>query len=127
MSEIQTLPMANADLPLARAAVHGGLVYVSGQVGFKPGTTTPIAEDVAGQAREIFRLIDEILSAAGSHKNRLVMTRIYLTQVKRDFPAMNEVYAQWLGGHRPARTTVGVELAIDGLLVEVDCIAAVGE
>jgi len=124
MSELKLIKASNSSIPLSRAVIHNGMVHVSGMVGFKPGTMEPITDDVAGQAREIFRLIDDLLEEAGTTRDRIVMNRVYLTDVKRDFAAMNEAYAQWLGEHRPARTTVGVALAIDGLRIEVDCCAA---
>ena len=111
-------------VPLSQATVHGGLVYVSGQVGFRPGTTELVSADVAEQCRQVFGHIDDILGQAGTSRRRIVRCGVFLRDVARDFAAMNACYTEWLGDHRPARTTVGAEFALPGILVEVDCIAA---
>jgi enamine deaminase RidA (YjgF/YER057c/UK114 family) len=41
----------------------------------------------------------------------------------RDFGAMNEVYTEFFGDRRPARTTVEVRFANPEMLIEIDCIA----
>lgn len=124
MKKITVLPLPNARVPIAKATVHNGLVYVSGMVGFRPETMQPIAADIRAQAREVFRVLDEALREAGSATDRLLKVQVYLADVRRDFAAMNEEFARWVGQHRPARTTVEAKLAIEGLLIEVDCIAA---
>jgi 2-iminobutanoate/2-iminopropanoate deaminase len=124
MSDIQFIE-PSARIPLSNATVHGGLVYVSGQVGFKPGTMQLVSDDVADQCRQVFAHIDRILTAAGSAKGRIIRCGVFLQHVERDFPIMNECYSQWLGEHRPARTTVGANFALPGILVEIDCIAAI--
>jgi 2-iminobutanoate/2-iminopropanoate deaminase len=111
-------------VPLSQATIHDGLVYVSGQVGFRPGTTELVSADVAEQCRQVFRHIDGILGEAGTSRQRILKCGIFLTNVERDFAVMNACYTEWLGEHRPARTTVGAEFALPGILVEVDCIAA---
>jgi len=53
-----------------------------------------------------------------------VMARIYLTEFKRDYAALNRIWPEfWTPGKLPARTTVGVTaLAVDAL-VEIDLVA----
>ena len=124
MSEIRFIQPA-AQIPLSHATVHNGLVYVSGLVGFKPGTTQLVSDDLSDQCRQTFANIDRILAEAGSSKSKILRCGVFLENVQRDFQAMNACYAEWLGDHHPARTTVGVEFALPGILVEIDCIAAV--
>ncbi len=125
MSELKVIPFEKIFVPIAKAVVHNGVAYLSGSVGFKPGTLEPISDDIGEQARETFRQLEIGLKEAGSSINNLIMVRVYLTNARRDFAALNEEYARWVGDHRPARTTVEAQLAIEGLLIEVDCIAAV--
>ena len=125
MSDLLVLPMSSETVPIAKAVVHNGVVYVSGNVGFKPGTTEPISDDIRQQAQETFRLLEESLMEANSSVENLLMVRVYLENIRQDFSTMNEEFARWVGAHRPARTTVEAKLAIEGLLIEVDCIAAV--
>jgi 2-iminobutanoate/2-iminopropanoate deaminase len=42
---------------------------------------------------------------------------------RNDFAAMNEVYAEFFGEARPARTTVQVVLPAEHMKVEIDCVA----
>jgi 2-iminobutanoate/2-iminopropanoate deaminase len=55
----------------------------------------------------------------------VVKTTVYLRHID-DFAAMNEVYAEVFGEHRPARATVGVSGLPLGALVEIDAWAFVG-
>lgn len=126
MSEIVVIPFQNSTVPISKAVVHNGVAYISGSVGFKAGTTEPISDDIREQARETFRRLESALIESNSSVNDLMMVRVYLEDIRRDFAAMNEEYARWVGDHRPARTTVEAKLAIEGLLIEVDCISAVG-
>lgn len=123
-SEIQSIS-PHKTFPFANAVVHAGLVYVSGQVGFKTGTTELAGEDLQAQVLHTFQNIDAALAAAGSSKARIVKCNIFLKHVERDFAELNQLYAQWLGEHRPARSTVQASMAIPAILVEIDCIAAV--
>lgn len=124
---IRSITKPDVDLPIAVGTVHNGLAYISGHVGFKPGTTEPIAPDIESQTRETLRLIDEALAQAGTNKSRLIVMKVYLAEVQRDFGAMNKVFAKWIEDHRMARTTVGATLAKPGLLIEIDGIAATDE
>ena len=110
-------------LPLSGAVVHNGVVHVSGQVGFKPGTTE-VDGDITRQCDQTLANLDAILAEAGTSKQQIIRCGVYLPRVDRDFAAMNECYTRWLGDHRPARSTIGAPLARPDLLVEIDCIAA---
>lgn len=123
---INTIKMPEGStVPISLATIHDGIVYVSGHVAFKPGTTEPFSDDIKEQTAETLRQIDEVLQEAGSSRDKLLMVRVYLTDPKKHFAPMNDVYREWIGDHRSARTTVGAELAVEGLLVEIDAIAAI--
>ena len=111
-------------LPLSAATIHNGVVYVSGAVGFEPGTTDLAGDDVASQCRQTLANIDAALADAGTSKQHVIRCGVYLKNIEQDFAAMNEVYIQWLGDHRPARSTIGAPLARADILIEIDCIAA---
>lgn len=125
MSDITLIDPA-AGLPLSAAVVHNGVAYLSGQVGFKPGTTELAGDDVASQARQTMANLDEVLAKAGASKERILRCGVYLKDIGRDFGAMNKCYIEWLGDHRPARSTIEAGMARGDILVEIDCIAAVG-
>lgn len=111
--------------PLSSATIVDGLIYVSGMVGFTPGTAKAVSDRLDDQCRQTFENIDRVLEQAGSSKRSIVRCAVYLRDVERDFEAMNHCYIKWIEDHRPARTTIGATLARPDLLVEADCIAVV--
>lgn len=111
-------------LPISTAVAHGGLLYISGHVGYDEDTGKVVPGGIEAQTRQTLKYIDMALHEAGLTRNELITMRVFLKEVERDFAAMNKVFSEWIGEHRPARTTVGSELADRELLIEVDGIAA---
>ena len=109
--------------PYSQAIKTGGFVFVSGQLGLKPGETE-IAGTIQDQTAQIFRNLQAILEAAGSGLDRIVKTTVFLVDLG-DFQGMNEVYAQNVGEDRPARSTVEIGTLPSGALVEIEAIATV--
>ena len=99
------------------------LVIVSGQGATDPATGQLVGADVAAQTEQVFKNMQTILEAAGTDLSHVLRCGVFLVDM-RDFEAMNAVYAQVFGEHRPARTTVQVAgLPDKGLRVEIDAIA----
>jgi 2-iminobutanoate/2-iminopropanoate deaminase len=107
--------------PYSQAIKSGDLVFVSGQLGLKPGDTQ-IAGTIQEQTEQIFKNLRAILEAAGSSLDSIVKTTVFLTDLG-DFQGMNEVYAAHVGEDRPARSTVEVAALPSGALVEIEAIA----
>ena len=57
---------------------------------------------------------------------RLLFLVLMISAHMDDFKAMNAVYAEAFGDHRPARSTVAVDALPVGALVEIEVIAEVG-
>ena len=110
--------------PLTPALRVGDTVYVSGQVPVDAHGRV-VGDDVAGQTAQVLANLEEQLAAAGATKADVVKTLVILTHVKRDFAAMNTVYAAFFPDPKPTRSTIGAELAID-VLVEIEAVAIVG-
>lgn len=110
--------------PLSRALRVGQHVYVSGQVPFGSDGTV-VQGGIVEQMDQVLTNLEDALASEGARLADIVKTTVFLTDVKRDFEAMNDVYARRFGEHRPTRTTVGAELAIEAL-VEVDAVAIIG-
>ncbi len=107
--------------PYSQAIVAGGLVFVAGQLGWKPGETE-FAGGIEEQTELVFSNLAAILEEAGSSLERLVKTTVFLADLG-EFEGMNEVYARHVGDTPPARATVGIRLP-DGLKVEIEKAAA---
>ncbi len=108
--------------PYSQAIVSGGVLYASGQIGLKPAEGKLAGDDVATQARQVTANLSAVLAEAGVAINDILKVNIFLTDMA-DFPLVNEIYADWLGEHRPARATVAVAALPLGAKVEMDLIA----
>jgi 2-iminobutanoate/2-iminopropanoate deaminase len=108
--------------PYSQAIAANGFVFVSGQLGLKPGDTE-ISGGIEEQTEQVFANLKSILAEAGSGLDRLVKTTVFLQNLG-DFQAMNGVYAKYVGEQPPARATVEVAKLPSGALVEIEAIAA---
>ena len=109
--------------PYSQATKAGDFVFVSGQLGLKPGDTQ-ITGTIQEQTQQIFHNLGAILEAAGSGLDRIVKTTVFLVNLG-DFQGMNEIYAKHVGEDRPARSTVEIAALPSGALVEIEAIATV--
>lgn len=109
--------------PYSYAVVANGFVFISGQGPADPETGT-MPDAFKDQVRQTLRNVQTILEGAGSSLDDVVKVNAYVTDLTR-FGEFNEVYREFFQHDPPARTTVGVSLL--GFLVEVDCIASLGE
>ena len=107
--------------PYSQAITAGGFVFVSGQIGLRPGESELVG-GVAEQTEQVFQNLGAILSEAGSGVERLVKTTVFLADFG-DFQAMNEVYARHAGEAPPARSTVEVAGLPSGAKVEIEAVA----
>jgi 2-iminobutanoate/2-iminopropanoate deaminase len=110
----------------AQAVVHGGLVFVAGQLPHdvaNPGRTPGDAEE---QTQLALRNVEAILEAAGSGLDRLLSVTVYVADIGL-WARVNAAYARVLGSHRPARAVVPVKELHHGYLVEIQAVAALRE
>ncbi len=110
--------------PYSQAIKTNGFVFCSGQIALDPATMQVVPGDVRAQTERVFRNLSAVLAAAGTGLPRVVKTTVFL-KTMADFAAMNEVYATFFAGHRPARSTVAAAQLPRDVLVEIDVIALV--
>ncbi len=108
----------------SQAVVHGGVVYVAGQLPIIPDDPDRRLESFDEQARRVIDNVIAILEAAGSGANCVLKSTVYIADVSH-WPKFNAIYAEKFGDHKPARTVVPVSALHYGYLVEMDAIAAV--
>jgi 2-iminobutanoate/2-iminopropanoate deaminase len=106
----------------AQAVVHGGLVYVAGQLATDPGRPDADPGDAATQTRRAMANVGAVLEAAGSGLDRILQTTIYVTDIGH-WTAVNEAYGAVMGEHRPARAIVPIGRLKGSFLLEVQVIA----
>lgn len=124
-TEAAPAPVAGAPYSQAVAARPGEIVYVSGQIPVDPATGALLEGDVREQTAVVLRHVAAVLAAAGSGLSQVVKTTVYLTDLRGDFAAMNEVYAAAFAEHAPARATVGVAALPLGARVEIEAVAVI--
>jgi 2-aminomuconate deaminase len=115
----------------------GNLLFLSG-IGPRdrgrreiPGVTLDdtgriVAYDIEIQCRAVFRNVRTVLEDAGSSWDRIVDVTVFLTDMQRDFPAFNRLWAAHFPSSPPARTTIEVGSLPTPIAVELKVVATVG-
>lgn len=106
--------------PYSQAVRVGGMIYTAGQVGLDPAQGK-LVEGVEAQTRQVFANLAAVLEA-GSSLGQVVKTTVFLADMA-DFQVMNGVYAEAMGEHRPARSTVEAAALPLGARVEIEAVA----
>jgi len=119
---IQTEKAPKAIGPYAQAIKADGFLFTSGQIALDPATGRLIDGDISAQTRRVLENLKAVLEAGGCSLDRVVKATVYLTDLST-FSKMNEIYAEYLGHTRPARSTVGVAALPLGAIVEIDLVA----
>ncbi|WP_394909281.1 RidA family protein [uncultured Helicobacter sp.] len=109
--------------PYSQAIVHNGLVYTSGQIALNAQGVMSEG-DIEAQTKQVFMNLKAILEQAGSSLQKVIKTSVFLSDMEH-FNAMNAVYAEYFGNHKPARSTIAVKTLPKNALVEIECIAAI--
>ena len=102
--------------PIVRA---GDLLITSGQLGV--GGNGLVEGGFAAQLREALANLAHVVEGAGATLEQVVKTTVFLTDIA-DFAAMNTIYSEFFGDHRPARSAVAVAALPLGALVEVEAL-----
>jgi 2-iminobutanoate/2-iminopropanoate deaminase len=127
MEFIQTNKAPSAIGPYSQAVVANGMVYTSGQIALgADGNDSLLNEGVEVQAVQVLRNLEAVLQEAGSSLNNVIKTTIFLANMD-DFTAVNEIYEEAFGVHKPSRSTVAVKTLPKNALVEIDAIALLSE
>jgi 2-iminobutanoate/2-iminopropanoate deaminase len=108
--------------PYSPAVRAGDFIYVSGQGPIDPATDKMSYGDIQHETRLVLGNIKRILEGSGASVADVVKCSVFLRD-GREFSQMNEVYAEFFGDQKPARTTVEAKFADPTMRVEIDCIA----
>ena len=85
-----------------------------------------IAYDIAAQTRAVFANVRAVLDASGARWEDLVDVTVYLTDMARDFPTYNAIWAEYFpdADTAPCRTTLGITALPTPIAIELKCVAA---
>ncbi|MCI7047024.1 RidA family protein [Helicobacter sp.] len=106
--------------PYSQAISTNGMVYTSGQIGLTP--SGELVQGIEAQTRQVLENLSEVLKASNSSLKQVIKTTIFLSDMEY-FGIVNEIYAEFFGDHKPARSTVAVKTLPKDALVEIECIA----
>jgi 2-iminobutanoate/2-iminopropanoate deaminase len=100
----------------------GDFIFVSGQVPVDPVAQQIVSGDIRQETRQTLDNVKSVLEGCGASMADVVKCSVFLAEAK-DFIGMNEVYAEFFGEAKPARSTVVCQFAVPGIKVEIDAIA----
>lgn len=121
-----TTPEAEAmGFPFSEAVRVGDMLYLSGQIGNVPGQSTLVEGGIQAETRQTLENIESVLERYGSSMDRVVKCTVMIDDMA-EWPAMNEVYAPYFPGPKPARSALGADGLALGAAVEIECWATVG-
>lgn len=123
MKFVQTNKAPSAIGPYSQAVVANGMVFTSGQIALTPEGVM-LESDIALQTKQVLQNLQAVLEETGSSMGGVIKTTIFLASMD-DFTAVNEIYAEAFGSHKPARSTVAVKTLPKNALVEIDAIALI--
>ena len=111
--------------PFSHAVELNGWIQITGQMPTDPKyDLAPLPDGIEGQTRRVMDNLIIVLDGLGLTLAEVLSCRVYLTEFKRDFELMNDVYRSYFPSDRlPARTCIGVTGLARDALVEVDMVA----
>ena len=122
MESIKTDRAPQAIGPYSQAIRANGFIFASGQIPLDPVTMQIVEGGIEEQTRQVLDNLQAVLEAAGSSLDSVVKTTVYLADMG-EFAAMNEIYAKYFSGAKPARATVQVARLPRDVRVEIDLVA----
>jgi len=111
--------------PSSHAVEADGFIFLTGQFPRDlADPDAPFPEGIAAQTTRTMGNLARALGELGLGLGDLVSVRVYLTEFRRDYAAMNEAYAAALPpGGRPVRTCIGVTALVRDALIEIEAVA----
>ena len=113
---------AELNLPFSEAVRVGNILYLSGQVGNKPGTLELVDGGIEAEAKQVMENIKTILEANGTSFEHAVKLSVFIDDIE-EWGTFNNVYVEYFPNKKPARSALGADGLALGAAVEVECIA----
>ena len=120
-------PAAQAlKLPFSQAVQVGDVLYLSGQLGNRPGTLELAPGGMEAEARQTMDNIAAVLKENGLSFADVFKVTVMLADMTK-WPDFNKVYVTYFeAGRLPARSAFGCNGLALGAQLELECMAWVG-
>jgi len=112
--------------PYSPGTQADGIVYVSGTLPFDENNDVVHLGDPAAQTRHVLEIIKSVIEEAGGTMDDVTFNSIFVSDFAH-YGAVNEVYAEYFPGDKPARFCIQAGLVKPDALVEIATVAHVGK
>ncbi|MBR0140412.1 MAG: RidA family protein [Firmicutes bacterium] len=102
--------------------ICNGMLYISGQLSLDPDTRKAPEGGVEAHMLQALNNVDRVLKSAGLERSDVVQCRVYIDDIN-NWDAINGVYREFFGDHKPARVVVPVPALHFGCMVEIEAVA----
>ena len=112
-------------LPFSEAVRVGNTLYLSGQIGIKPGTLDLVPGGIQAESQQTLENIKSTLETHGYAMRDVVKCTVMLADIA-EWATFNAVYKSYFAPPYPARSALGANGLAMGARVEVECLAVRG-
>jgi aminoacrylate peracid reductase len=112
--------------PFVPGTLADGVVYVSGTLPFDKDNNVVHIGNAAAQTRHVLEIIKKVIETAGGTMDDVTMNSIFITDWA-NYAAVNQVYAEYFPGEKPARFCIQCGLVKPDALIEIASIAHIGK
>lgn len=120
---IQTDKAGRAKGPFVQAIKVGNVLYLSGCRGIDPETNKVLRDDIRVEVKQALENMKAVIEAAGGSMANVVATTVYVRDMYRQRPVINELYEEYFGQHFPTRTIVEISRLNEDSNVEITATA----
>ncbi|MFR3178926.1 MULTISPECIES: Rid family detoxifying hydrolase [Eubacteriales] len=106
LEELKSEHAPKAIGPYSHGRKYGNMIITSGQIPLDPDTNEMVTE-IKAATRTVLNNLLSIVEAGGGCKESIAKVDVFVKTLD-DFAAINEVYTEFFGEHRPARVLVQV-------------------
>ena len=79
--------------------------------------------DIEAECHSVFANVKAVLEASGSSWDKIIDVTVFLTNMKKDFPIYNKIYAEYFTSVQACRTTVEIKSMPTPIAIELKVIA----
>lgn len=110
--------------PYSQGVKAENIIYSSGQLPVDPKTGELSKGDIQKETRLCLENVKAVLEAGHATIENIVKVTVFVTDMN-NFSSINEVYTEFFGDHKPARSLVEVKRLPKDADIEIEAIAII--